>query len=1521
MSGKMKVVLAALAAVAVASGCAKEREPRSYVQPNILAKRDLTGLWYYAPTVVDIGFGSSVTFIGETSMDVTIIKWDIQEKVLYARLAYDRIRGTEAEHNPLDDVAFKGEPIGAWAVSHFDIIRDYNATTGEETNVIRETTERPWYDREFLRVDWSNNLVSNWNWIWERVVRMDPINYFQTEPDHPHAPKIERNERGEATYIGITTKNLVTPEMREFGYYGWAEIPDCYFYGSTQSCTSTEVIVRHAFAKVDPDHEYQPREYTQKEQDDYGYFAAERKTYSRDYTVTVGGITWYANRFNLYKEWFEKAYDVSRAALHAGGRPFECSGGGEPCRYTDVEAHESSKVFLKASLVYSSADLPPDLVSTPNEVHCRCDGQGAGCKEPCFYVSDGTPVYREDPNGEHKLALRPRDQALKPIVYYLNETFPEDLLPAMRGVAAQWADVFNMTVWLAAGCSKADFEEWKSSGFNSCAARPEFSQQGFTMLMLCENPVVQPGDPPECGPVGREVRLGDIRYNHVNWVDAPQQSSPLGYGPPLGHPLTGETISAIANIYGSALDSYAVYTRDLVRMLTDTNFPWDDFLWARYQTEFVRRTWEQGSYEEPRPANADLRGTIPERHKRSWESRTYTQDDVRRMYRSMNKDYTRAIASSTPQVGKDTMSVPEVMNWSKQRLGSITRSSALGNGTNPQLARVNMLRDSYWEDLMMTPQWLISQADTLMAAGYDPESVTGADLPKGSDLRRGISPLTKGNIRYLKAINNIKNQHYAKKGCVMYPEMVPISEPSVIGVATEVVCTLCCADTERDGEGNCPGVDACKQSKAEQTNRWSDDSECGQRVKQRLREWIFDGVTIHEMGHNMGLRHNFKGTFDAMNYFDEYWKIRTERVQNDPAHTRIAPRAVQPRNEFENLSRVTDYQYTSIMDYGSKFNSDFQGLGRHDYASIIHTYGGFKQVFTQVEDLGKIGLIQNFRSYSWPTAIQFYLGKLPDGSRGQPPVALDYHHLYYHPEVNPEGAVDPSEANRNWVPIPWIVEGESGGSNVWMTDIAVEQKAGGSQRRIMVPYKFCSDEFRNSSLGCNYFDEGPDIYEINENQIQAYENNYVFNNFGRDRYSWGWDDSAYQGRIAGRYFELLQNHLQYYVLYWSIFHDWGYWYPDQIETFFTDMSDGWGTYTIAVNRGLETFGRVMNMPAPGFYEKRTRMNGEEYWFRSDEPQWRCDGDPSPTCENEKLACKNDTYGCFYVELQDGKFWDDTWDFDFGYQWYLRKIRIGQFYDRPIAVQLMAEASNNFMGRDTQEDVRLYTINYTRIFPNQINTLFSSIQSQSLEKKAPVFCGWSADNVALIEHKDFSNLGLAPCASVGGTPQGYVDPGDTFTTQLFAATWGMAMFPMNYSQEFQDRSRIFIKGNVEGLDFEHLPLCSDPADPPCRVEFTDPFSRKSYVSVRYPDEKVSEDSLGQDVMMSGSIGAEMLDEANTILGEYETYQTLYEADPTDIDAYNNMYVFRENLKNYVINLDMIRNMSYLFEHPDYTLNPQ
>ena len=362
------LAVCSLTAILVA-GCAKERPPRSYVQPNIIAKADLTGEWYYVPTVIDINLGHSVTFVGEAGWSVSIIKWDIQENVLYARLAYDRIDHTSSVYN---DPNFKGEVVGAWAIQkQFDIIRDYNSTTGEETNTIRESTERPWYEREFIRVNWAENMVSNWEGLmWQRAVTTDPINYVITDPDHPHSPRLERNEEGEAEFINIVNKALVTPEMREISYdfMGLREIPDCFFYGTLSACTSTEVTVRHAFWRKDPDHEYEKLEYTQKDMDDYGFFTTQRLYYDDDYGVTVQGMRWYANRFNLWKQSFNKCTTEQEANLYRsqcevpmdehgdpiqGAQVFSCPGDGEPCRCLV----DNKKMYILSEKAYKYSDL------------------------------------------------------------------------------------------------------------------------------------------------------------------------------------------------------------------------------------------------------------------------------------------------------------------------------------------------------------------------------------------------------------------------------------------------------------------------------------------------------------------------------------------------------------------------------------------------------------------------------------------------------------------------------------------------------------------------------------------------------------------------------------------------------------------------------------------------------------------------------------------------------------------------------------------------------------------------------------------------------------------------------------------------------------------------------------------------------------------------------------------------------------------------------------------------------------
>src|SRR5690606_20026554 len=42
--------------------------------------------------------------------------------------------------------------------SHFDIQQEYNSATGEVLNILSENTaDRPWYQREYIRVDWVLN--------------------------------------------------------------------------------------------------------------------------------------------------------------------------------------------------------------------------------------------------------------------------------------------------------------------------------------------------------------------------------------------------------------------------------------------------------------------------------------------------------------------------------------------------------------------------------------------------------------------------------------------------------------------------------------------------------------------------------------------------------------------------------------------------------------------------------------------------------------------------------------------------------------------------------------------------------------------------------------------------------------------------------------------------------------------------------------------------------------------------------------------------------------------------------------------------------------------------------------------------------------------------------------------------------------------------------------------------------------------------------------------------------------------
>jgi len=113
-----------------------------------------------------------------------------------------------------------------------------------------------------------------------------------------------------------------------------------------------------------------------------------------------------------------------------------------------------------------------------------------------------------------------------------------------------------------------------------------------------------------------------------------------------------------------------------------------------------------------------------------------------------------------------------------------------------------------------------------------------------------------------------------------------------------------------------------------------------EEVWRKIRVEIFRSTVEHEVGHTLGLRHNYAGSFDAMNYPKTYWDLRA-------ADGSIKPRYLDPETDTEKRgvlahsglqAGISEFETSSVMDYGSRLNTDIQGLGRYDRAAIKFGY-------------------------------------------------------------------------------------------------------------------------------------------------------------------------------------------------------------------------------------------------------------------------------------------------------------------------------------------------------------------------------------------------------------------------------------------------------------------------------------------------------------------------------------------------------------------------------------------------------
>jgi len=439
-------------------GCVEDVGLIDRTQPNKVPKAQFQGVWYNVQTVVDIPPQSGFTFIGETYAGGTStaakVIFDIQEKHLLVYPIVEFVEGSEkpyvvkrqirnywqeGEDGELVDEmmeVYTGQPIASFKIlSHFDVQRQYSPATGDESNVVEEnTTDRKWWQRKYIRVDWSKNEIMDFGFIARSIVAQGVDYYVQEwEDGNPDRPLFTDDA------IMVTTKMFAQPTS-----FAACEAIQGTARAADTDCAGAVIKVRNAYRKVNPNSDYVGQRYhVNLEQDKFGYFLTERYAYDDRFGVTHEG------KFSLIQRWniWDQSRDLKVAWDLADGA-------------TEAEQNDGVK------------HLPLAACLTDDDCEGVADAD-AGAANHCWldeWFEPGHCVRWE---------IRPVAQrSPRPIIYHLSAVWPDPLRREAYELGEEYDAAYKDTVAWAQYWDKRGMLHPKSCSSNAdCAGHALFEKE------------------------------------------------------------------------------------------------------------------------------------------------------------------------------------------------------------------------------------------------------------------------------------------------------------------------------------------------------------------------------------------------------------------------------------------------------------------------------------------------------------------------------------------------------------------------------------------------------------------------------------------------------------------------------------------------------------------------------------------------------------------------------------------------------------------------------------------------------------------------------------------------------------------------------------------------------------------------------------------------------------------------------------------------------------------------------------
>ncbi len=835
------------------------------------------------------------------------------------------------------------------------------------------------------------------------------------------------------------------------------------------------------------------------------------------------------------------------------------------------------------------------------------------------------------------------------------------------------------------------------------------------MFFICQTPVAADA-PAECGERGLTPRLGDIRYNLIPWIDQPQLAGPLGYGPSAVDPETGEMVHAVANVYGAGLDTWAGDAQTVFDVLTG-ELSIADLLKGKNSKDYV--------FENLNPTDPRRPATGP------WTSSSGL--------------------TSQPEAALGTFA--RIDGRLKERMLQFVDAGSL---PKKQVDRRKLVDQLIAQNPALEAEMVNSPEVRALVLASAPGEAIRQRLMNDQTLYRQVARETMLGVNAFDQIAKKRMEWATHKlpnhGCLYLAEF---NDDAMMGLAKKLV---------DEYKGKLASYQANGLSAKDAKTKARED------IYNTIRIAAFRAVTEHELGHTVGLMHNFAGSFDSLNYMDGYWDLRKQTIGVMVSGQRVLPTTPQnladaaKMNTAQINAGMRELQYSSIMDYGSRIHSDIHGIGKYDEAAVLFAYSGG----------GEPGYVEVFRETRGRTPDEYTNSAaavitVPTDNAARPmtirgahieiPLTIARHYNPYssnytdkfHYSTLPFHFADKNlpfdqaveqgvrrmknRGYRKWSEMqPMYLRLEeqlrrfSQNNTSFQTQFAWDDAATIAGpivqgKPVEVPYMFCSDYEVGANLACHRFDQGADFYEITQDWLSRYKEYYVFNNFQRDRLSGygGFGPQSVLNRVYGRLLGNLPNiyqqwlyELYFYQEYYSLFYGIG---PFELEQYLgmpdPVMQNYW---TMAVMDSTNVLLQTLSRPSAGYHGKLKNTNT---WVHL----------PENRTDNSRLLETNGAVGeaetrfiqqmtnasapyseVVYVPRGPGRNMYTLFETD-GYDFFTRVNEVGHFWDQYAGLMALTTTESNFLGVDTGADNLAYSLPYYLTFNKELSKIFGSVWAE------------------------------------------------------------------------------------------------------------------------------------------------------------------------------------------------------------------